>query len=146
MMLRLAIAAAALFIGALPAWAADYTIMAPAAAGGGWDQTARAMQSALVEDGISDRVEITNVPGAGGTVGLAQFVRDAKGDPGQLLVGGSVMVGAIIANHSPITLASVTPIARLTGEQEAIVVPASSTIRADKLGVVRSSCWRAVPR
>ncbi len=129
-MLRLATAVAALVIGALPAWTADYTIVAPAAPGGGWDQTARAMQSALLEDGISGRVEVTNVPGAGGTIGLAQFVREAKGDPDQLIIGGSVMVGAIIANHSPITLDSVTPIARLTGEQEAIVVSASSTIRS----------------
>jgi putative tricarboxylic transport membrane protein len=32
---------------ALPLAAADYTIMAPASPGGGWDQTARAMQAAL---------------------------------------------------------------------------------------------------
>ena len=42
------IAATALAL-ALPtaALAADYTIMAPAAPGGGWDQTARAMQEAM---------------------------------------------------------------------------------------------------
>ena len=33
----------------LPAWAADYSIMAPAAPGGGWDQTARTMQTADAE-------------------------------------------------------------------------------------------------
>lgn len=32
---------------AAPAVAADYSIMAPAAPGGGWDQTARTMQAAL---------------------------------------------------------------------------------------------------
>jgi putative tricarboxylic transport membrane protein len=37
-----------------------------------------------------------------------------------------VMVGAIIANASPVTLADVTPIARLTGEALAVVVPAAS--------------------
>lgn len=123
------LATAALLLAALPAWAADYTIMAPAAPGGGWDQTARAMQSALVADGISGKVDVTNVPGAGGTVGLTQFVGESKGDPNDLIVGGYVMVGGIIANHAAIDLNSVTPIARLTGEQEAIVVPASSPIR-----------------
>jgi putative tricarboxylic transport membrane protein len=68
--------AAALIAGAfaLPAtvtaaWAEDYKIMAPAAPGGGWDQTARAMQAALQDGGISPSVQVTNVPGAGGTIG-----------------------------------------------------------------------------
>jgi putative tricarboxylic transport membrane protein len=39
------------------------------------------------------------------------------------------MVGAILTNNSPVDLSMVTPIARLTGEQEAIVVPASSEIQ-----------------
>lgn len=107
----------------------ELTIMAPAAPGGGWDQTARSMQSALQEAGIVGNVQVINVPGAGGTIGLAQFVNDAKGDPTKLIVGGYVMVGAIIANQSPVSLADVTPIARLTGEYDAIVVPASSDIK-----------------
>src|SRR6185436_2797473 len=105
------------------------TIMAPAAPGGGWDQTARSMQQALTEAGLVSNVQVTNVPGAGGTIGIAQFVNNSKGDPKNLIVGGYVMVGAIIANKSPVTLADVTPIARLTGEYEAIVVPASSDIK-----------------
>jgi putative tricarboxylic transport membrane protein len=47
----------------------------------------------------------------------------------QLIVGGYVMVGAILTNQSPVTLKDVTPIARLTGEYEAIVVPAASDIK-----------------
>src|SRR5918995_4080279 len=113
----------------LPAHAADYKIMAPAAPGGGWDQTARTMQTVLQEEGISGNVQVTNVPGAGGTIGLAQFVNQARGDPEHLIVGGYVMVGAILTNASPVDLSMVTPIARLTGEQEAIVVPASSDIQ-----------------
>lgn len=117
------------------AFAADYKIMAPAAPGGGWDQTARTMQAVLQDEGISGNVQVTNVPGAGGTIGLAQFVNSAKGDPEQLIVGGYVMVGAILTNKSPVTLEQVTPIARLTGEYEAIVVPAGSEIQ-DMAGLV----------
>jgi putative tricarboxylic transport membrane protein len=120
---------------ALPAQAADYKIMAPAAPGGGWDQTARTMQTALQDEKISSNVQVFNVPGAGGTIGLAQFVNQAKADPSQLIVGGYVMVGAILTNASPVTLDQVTPIARLTGEYEALVVPAASDIK-DMAGLV----------
>src|SRR5215204_7776592 len=71
----------------------DIELMAPAAPGGGWDQTARAMQSALTESGVvEENVEVYNVEGAGGTIGLAQFVSDNAGDPNQLMVMGLVMV------------------------------------------------------
>lgn len=122
---------AALVSGALsvPAFAADYTIMAPAGPGGGWDQTARTMQEALTAEGISGNVQVTNVPGAGGTIGLAQFATQDAGNPNALIVGGYVMVGAILTNASPVTLDNVTPIARLTGEAVAIVVPAASDIQ-----------------
>jgi len=114
---------------ALPAAAADYTIIAPANPGGGWDQTARSLQSVLQEEGISKSVQVQNVPGAGGTIGLAQFASQQKGNPNALIVGGYVMVGAILTNKAPVTLKEVTPIARLTGEYEVIVVPASSDIQ-----------------
>ncbi|MFT4149534.1 MAG: tripartite tricarboxylate transporter substrate binding protein [Paracoccaceae bacterium] len=114
---------------AVPAFAEDYTIIAPAAPGGGWDQTARTMQEVLQSEKISGAVQVQNVPGAGGTVGLAQFVSQNAGKSDQLIVGGFVMVGAILTNASPVSLADVTPIARLTGEYEAIVVPASSEIK-----------------
>ncbi|MBD8065622.1 tripartite tricarboxylate transporter substrate binding protein [Devosia sp. PTR5] len=114
---------------AVPAYAADYTIMAPAAPGGGWDQTARSMQQALTEEGISSNVQVTNVPGAGGTIGLAQFATQENGNPNALIVGGYVMVGAILTNASPVSLENVTPIARLIGESDVIVVPANSELQ-----------------
>ncbi len=105
----------------------DVELMAPADPGGGWDQTARAMQSALTESGVvEENVEVYNVGGAGGTIGLAQFVSDNAGDPNQLMVMGLVMVGAIQTNDSPVDLSQTTPIASLLTEWEAIVVPADS--------------------
>lgn len=108
----------------------DLKIMAPAAPGGGWDQTARAMQQALVAEGLAKSVQVYNVTGAGGSVGIAQFVTTSKGDPHQLMVNGLVMVGALLANRSPVTLDQTTPIARLTAEALVIVVPASSSIKS----------------
>jgi putative tricarboxylic transport membrane protein len=110
----------------------ELKIMAPAAPGGGWDQTARSMQQALVAEKIARSVQVTNVPGAGGTVGIAQFVNGAKGDGNQLMVSGFVMVGAILMNKSPVSLDQVTPIARLTEETQVIVVPANSPIKNAK--------------
>lgn len=103
----------------------DIRIMAPADPGGGWDSTARAMQPVIEEVG-GVGVEVYNVGGAGGTIGLAQFVEDSSGDPYELMVMGLVMTGAIITNNADTTLDDVTPIASLTAEQEAIVVSADS--------------------
>ena len=105
------------------------TIIAPAAPGGGWDQTARAMQRALLALNSDDIVQVENVPGAAGTIGLARFVTAERGRPEALLVTGLVMVGAIATTQSPASLADTTPIARLTGEHEVIVVPAASPHR-----------------
>jgi putative tricarboxylic transport membrane protein len=104
-------------------------IVVPAAPGGGWDQTGRAMQNALQEAELASGIQVVNIPGAGGTIGLAQFVSGKEGQGNALMTGGLVMLGAILTNQSPVTLEQVTPIARLTGEYEAIVVPASSDIQ-----------------
>ena len=101
-------------------------IIAPASPGGGWDQTARSMQEAMQKEGIVGRVEVENIPGAGGTIGLAQFVNSREGQDDVMMISGLVMVGAILTNQAPVTLEQTTPIARLTGEYEVIVVPANS--------------------
>jgi putative tricarboxylic transport membrane protein len=106
----------------------DLKLIAPANPGGGWDQTARSMQEALQAGNIVKTVTVENIAGAGGTVGLAQFVDRDKANGNALLVNGLVMVGAILTNKSAVTLEQVTPIARLTGEYEVIVVPAASEI------------------
>ena len=101
--------------------------MAPAAPGGGWDTTAREIQRVMQEEGVvSGDVEVYNVEGAGGTIGLAELVNDHAGDANYLMVMGLVMIGGIGLNQAPVTLDQVTPIARMTAEFEVIVVPADS--------------------
>jgi putative tricarboxylic transport membrane protein len=123
-----ALAALALSAGAANAQL-EIKIMAPAAPGGGWDQTARAMQTAMTKSGAAKSVQVVNVPGAGGTIGLAQLVNTSKGDGNLLMMSGLVMMGAILTNKSPVTLDKATPIARLTAEYVAIVVPANSPLK-----------------
>jgi putative tricarboxylic transport membrane protein len=100
-------------------------LIAPAAPGGGWDLVARESQQALKADGIVNNVQVVNIPGAAGTIGLGQLT-DMSGQGNTLMVTGTVMVGGIIANDSSTTLADVTPIARLAEDFEVIVVPAAS--------------------
>ncbi|MET0218520.1 MAG: tripartite tricarboxylate transporter substrate-binding protein, partial [Burkholderiales bacterium] len=134
--IRRSVVALAMALGVLaagPALALDtLKIVVPAAPGGGWDQTGRALQAALQSGGIVKRVTVENKGGAGGTIGLAQFVSSSKGKPDALMIGGMVMVGAIISNKSPVSLAQVTPVARLTGEALVVVVPAASKLQSMK--------------
>jgi putative tricarboxylic transport membrane protein len=116
-------------LAAFPATAqTELKIMAPAGPGGGWDQTARSMQQALISSGLAKSVQVFNVTGAGGSVGLAQLINN-KGDGKQLMVNGLVMVGALLTNKSAVRLDQATPIAKLTEEVEVIVVPAASPIK-----------------
>ena len=45
-------------------------IIAPAGPGGGYDQLARATQEMLQKGGLASGVQVQNIPGAGGTIGL----------------------------------------------------------------------------
>ena len=118
-------------------------LMVPAAPGGGWDLTARAMQKALKDGGqVKENVEVYNVPGAGGTLGLAQLVTKHRGEPHQIMVMGLVMLGAVVTNKSAVDVTQTTPIATLTAEAEAIVVPANSKYQTLK-DLVED--WKANP-
>jgi putative tricarboxylic transport membrane protein len=132
--LRRCIAGAAITIGALvalasPAQAADYKIIVPAAPGGGWDQLGRAVGQAMQNAKLAERVQVTNVGGAGGTIGLAQLINGHKGDGNAMMISGKGMVSAVYINKSPVTVSNTTPIARLTGEYEVLVVSAGSKLQ-----------------
>ena len=131
----------------LPAWAAGkplfdtINMFVPAAPGGGWDGTARAIERAAKAAGLVGNMAFENVGGAGGMVGLPRFVNQRKGQANTLMVAGSVMIGAGIANKSPITIKDVTPIARLTEEAGVIVVPAAGKIKtwADLAAAIKAN-------
>ena len=105
----------------------DLRLMAPADPGGGWDGTARAMSQAMTEAKVIDKdIEVYNVPGAGGTIGLSQLASKQAGKSNELMVMGLVMMGAIETNKSPTDLSKTTPIASLTTEPEAVFVRSDS--------------------
>jgi len=105
----------------------DLRIMAPADPGGGWDSTARVMSQAMKQSKTIDKsIEVYNVPGAGGTIGLSQLSSKQAGKSNELMVMGLVMMGAIETNKSPVDLSKTTPIAALTTEPEAVFVRSDS--------------------
>ncbi|GAA1128871.1 Bug family tripartite tricarboxylate transporter substrate binding protein [Citricoccus alkalitolerans] len=100
-------------------------LMAPAAPGGGWDGFARESQQAIKSDGISNNVQVVNVPGAGGTIGLGQFAQ-MEGRSDMMMVTGGVMVGAVELADSGVSMDDVEPLVRLADDYAALVVPADS--------------------
>ncbi|MFA4896051.1 MULTISPECIES: tripartite tricarboxylate transporter substrate binding protein [Microbacterium] len=99
-------------------------VIAPADPGGGWDQTARAFGQALSDESLVSSAPVSNIGGAGGTVGLASLA--TEGNPNTLMITGSVMVGAVETNASDVRIEDMTPIAKLTEEPLVIVVPKDS--------------------
>lgn len=119
---------AAMVLGAASAHA-QVNVMLPANPGGGWDSTGRQAFAAMNEAGIyTDGVNFSNVGGAGGTIGLAQFQSTSSGQEDALAVFGAITVGSIILNDSPIDLSEYRPLARLTAEHLVVAVAADSEI------------------
>jgi putative tricarboxylic transport membrane protein len=106
------------------------TILVPAERGGGFDLTARAMADVLQRTHLVESTEIVYSPGAGGLIGLAQFVASHEGDRDTVFVGGKFTVGASIPNRATVSLLDATPLARLTWDSAMVGVPADSRIRS----------------
>jgi len=107
-------------------------MMIPANPGGGWDTTGRALGKALLDAKVADTVVYENKGGAAGALGLAQFVNASKGDPNAIMVMGAVMLGGIITGKPAVNLSTATPLARLTSEYNAFVLPANSPFKTMK--------------
>jgi putative tricarboxylic transport membrane protein len=100
-------------------------IMVPNTPGGGYDITARTAAKNAEDAGLTHGVEVFNLPGAGGTVGLSRTVNEHGNGKLAMLMGLGV-VGAVETNHSPSTLSDATPIARLIEEPNIVVVSKDS--------------------
>jgi putative tricarboxylic transport membrane protein len=102
--------------------------MVPNTPGGGYDITARTAAKNAEDAGLTHGVEVFNLPGAGGTVGLSRLVGE-HGNGKLAMSMGLGVVGAARSNDTPKTLADTTPIARLTEEQDVVVVAKDSPYR-----------------
>lgn len=103
-------------------------LVAPSAPGSGYDQLARAIQAVLQDDKLASGIQVQNIAGGGGTVGLAQFITSKKRNPSVLVIGFA-LVGGILTTKSAVNLSTLVPLARLMGEANVIVVPKNSDIK-----------------
>ena len=117
------------------------SFLVPNSAGSGYDKTARVAAKAMEDAGLASGFQVSNVAGAGGTVGLQRLVNE-KGNGKMLMQMGLGVVGAEYTNKSKATLADTTPIAKLIEEAEAIVVPKDSPYK-DLNALV--TAWKADP-
>jgi putative tricarboxylic transport membrane protein len=116
--------------------------MVPNTAGGGYDTTARAAAKVMDEIKATENVEVFNLAGAGGTVGLSRTVSE-KGNGQLMMMMGLGVVGAQYTNKSEAKLDQTTPIAKLIEESGAIVVPKDSPYQTINDLV---AAWKADPK
>ena len=112
-----------------PKLVAKLRIVIPANAGGGWDQTGRALGTAMISAGVVDESEYENKGGNGGTIGLAHYAEKFAADPNTLIMGGTVMVGAVALQKPAVDMGILAPLARLTSDYLVMVVAANSPIK-----------------
>ena len=116
-------------------------VLVPNASGSGYDVTARTVAKAFEDAGIAFGVEVFNLPGAGGTVGLQRLLYE-EGNGALMMVMGLGMVGAQYEHRSQARLQDATPVARLLEEPNVVVVRPDSPYRdLDEL----LAAWRADP-
>ncbi|WP_432075467.1 Bug family tripartite tricarboxylate transporter substrate binding protein [Streptomyces wuyuanensis] len=116
-------------------------LMVPNSPGGGYDITARTAAKNAEDAELTHDIEVFNLPGAGGTVGLTRLVGE-HGNGRLAMSMGLGVVGAVHTNKSPKTLADTTPIARLTEEQDIVVVAKDSPYKTIRQLV---AAWKKDP-
>lgn len=127
-------------VGAGPV--AGLRIMVPNTPGSGYDTTARTAAKVMEEANIASNIQVFNLPGGGGTVGLQRMVNE-KGNGKLAMQMGLGVVGASYVSKSKSKLSHTTPIAKLMEEASAIVVPKDSPYKTINDLV---TTWKANPR
>ncbi len=117
-------------------------LMVPTGPGGGYDVTARTAAKAMEDAKIATNVQVFNLTGAGGTVGLQRLVNE-RGTADLAMMMGLSVVGAVYANKSEATLTGTTPLARMIEEAGAVFVSKDSPYQTLEALV---QAWKADPR
>lgn len=117
-------------------------IMVPNSPGSGYDTTARTAAKVMEDNKIATGVDVYNLSGAGGTVGLQRTINE-KGNGKLAMLMGLGVVGASYTAGSAGRLTATTPLAKIIEEPGAIVVPKDSPYRTiDDL----VTAWKADPK
>jgi putative tricarboxylic transport membrane protein len=120
----------------------DLRLMVPNSPGGGYDTTARTIAKVMEDTKIASGVEVFNLSGAGGTVGLQRTVNE-KGNGKLAMQMGLGVVGASYTAKSTAKLTQTTALAKVIEESGAIVVPKNSPYQTITDLV---TAWKADPK
>src|SRR6188768_3737622 len=124
---------------AQPAWkpTQNIEIIAPAAAGGANDQTARLVQR-LLQDAqlVPQPMSVVNKPGGGHSIGLV-YLNRRPGDAHNLMVETSTMLVNELTGKLNVRHTDITPIAVLYKDYITISVRADSPLKTGKDFIAR---------
>ncbi|WP_144449444.1 tripartite tricarboxylate transporter substrate binding protein [Halalkalibacter nanhaiisediminis] len=108
-------------------WEPDRSIeiIAPSAAGGGWDTTARMLARTIDEENLANHgFGVVNKPGGGGAVGWAYIHK--RNDPHNLFISSPPIHFIALNGQSPYGYEDFTPIANLIADYGAFAVRADA--------------------
>lgn len=108
-------------------WVPDRSIeiIAPAAAGGGWDTTARMLAKTIEEEKLADHsFGVVNKPGGGGAVAWSYIHK--RNDPHNIFISSPPLHFVYLNGQSPFGYEDFTPIANLIADYGAFAVRADA--------------------
>ena len=107
-------------------------IIAPTSPGGGWDTTARVVQSVLQSEGIVKvPMVVVNRPGAGGEVGWS-YLNEHPGNAHYTAMNSNQLFPRELSGQSTQRFEDFTPLARLTTEYVVLAVRADSPYKTGR--------------
>ena len=107
-------------------------IIAPASPGGGWDTTARVVQSVLQSQGIVKvPITVVNRPGAGGQVGWS-YLNEHRKNPHFVAMNSNQLFPRQLLGQTTMKFEDFTPLARLTTEYLVLAVRPDSPYKTGK--------------
>jgi putative tricarboxylic transport membrane protein len=101
----------------------------PGGPGSGQDQAARAFEEALKAENLVSGTQVTHFAGGGGMIAISQFLSTKKGSSNAVVTQGAGHLSFPLSNKTPVSLRDVTPLARLAGEYEILVVRTDSEFK-----------------
>lgn len=120
---------------------ASMTLIAPAGAGGGWDTFMREQQQAMRANSLVGNVQVVNIPGAAGTIGLGKL-STMDGQANVMMVSGAGLIAGVEQTDSPVSHDDVTMLGRVVEEYDVVVVPADSPYQSLEELI---EAWKADP-
>jgi putative tricarboxylic transport membrane protein len=101
----------------------------PGGPGSGQDQAARAFEEALKKENLVTGTQVTHFAGGGGMIAISQFLTTRAGSSNAVVTQGAGHLSFPLSNKTPVSLRDVTPLARIAGEYEILVVRSDSEFK-----------------